>query len=209
MPDVSGLWSSRPDGRVVSMKERPEQPVPGLINGGVYWVNRDKLMVAIPEDRPSSLERESLPALAAAGRLAGRAYDGCLHRHRRTRRIRAGASDCSRSGAAPSSSTATARSTTTRDIPTGAMTFGGSSARQEAIRAVNDAGLFAFVITNQSGVCARSVHRGRRPGPARMDGRAVALLGAHIDAFSYCPHHPEGNVVGYDRRVGAGSRHRA
>lgn len=64
----------------------------------------------------------------------------------------------------------------------------------EAVRLLNAAGYSVFVITNQSGV-ARGYY----------DESAVRLFhthmqdslsshGAHIDAFYYCPHHPEGTV---------------
>jgi D-glycero-D-manno-heptose 1,7-bisphosphate phosphatase len=70
----------------------------------------------------------------------------------------------------------------------------------DAIRALNRAGLVVVVITNQSGV-ARSyfsetfveqVHR-------TLDER-LAVGGARIDAYYYCPHHPEGSVEEYRRQ---------
>ena len=200
LPDARrfGVVELAPDGRVVSMKERPEQPGPGLINGGVYWVNRDKLMVAIPEDRPSSLERELLPALAAAGRLAGRAYDGAFidigvpeefERAQGLFPVRRGAVFFDRDGTLNHDAGYTHRSHDFRWI-------GGAP---EAIRAVNDAGLFAFVITNQSGV-ARGLYT--EADVLALHGWMAERLrywGAHIDAFSYCPHHPEGASACYAR----------
>jgi D-glycero-D-manno-heptose 1,7-bisphosphate phosphatase len=60
--------------RITAFAERPPEPGPGLINGGVYWLDRRVL------DRvttlPCSLERDVLPVLSAEGRLLGRAYDG-------------------------------------------------------------------------------------------------------------------------------------
>jgi D-glycero-D-manno-heptose 1,7-bisphosphate phosphatase len=68
---------------------------------------------------------------------------------------------------------------------------------REAVKAVNDAGYFAFVVTNQSGVARgrydeRHVHAFHR----RMADE-MACIGAHIDAFEYCPFHPEGTVERY------------
>ena len=53
-----------------------------------------------------------------------------------------------------------------------------------AVKAANDAGYFVFVITNQSG--------GIEP---RQGG--AAEIGAHIDAFEYCPYHPEAPIERY------------
>jgi len=58
----------------------------------------------------------------------------------------------------------------------------------EAIRAVNDAGWLAFVITNQSGVA-----RGYFDEAAVVElhgwmNSELRARGAHIDDFRYCPH---------------------
>jgi len=68
----------------------------------------------------------------------------------------------------------------------------------EAVKRVNDAGFYAFVVTNQSGVArgyygeeeVRALH-------AAMQAE-LRRRGARIDAWAYCPHHPEG--VGAYRR---------
>ena len=69
----------------------------------------------------------------------------------------------------------------------------------DAIRALNRAGLAVVVITNQSGVARgrftealiEQVHR-------RLDD-CLAAGNARIDAYYYCPHHPEGAVPEYTR----------
>jgi D-glycero-D-manno-heptose 1,7-bisphosphate phosphatase len=64
----------------------------------------------------------------------------------------------------------------------------------EAVRLLNEAGYYVFVVTNQSGVA-----RGFYPEAAidqvhkHMQG-ILKKEGAHIDAFYYCPHHPDGTV---------------
>ncbi len=66
-----------------------------------------------------------------------------------------------------------------------------------AVKAVNDAGLFAFVATNQSGV-ARGLYSEDdvRLLHAWMEGE-LAAAGARIDAFVFSPFHPDGSVAAY------------
>jgi D-glycero-D-manno-heptose 1,7-bisphosphate phosphatase len=70
----------------------------------------------------------------------------------------------------------------------------------DAVRALNQAGLPVVVTTNQSGVA-----RGILSEPMIEDvHRHVTMLlgagGARIDAYYYCPHHPEATVATYRRR---------
>jgi D-glycero-D-manno-heptose 1,7-bisphosphate phosphatase len=67
----------------------------------------------------------------------------------------------------------------------------------EAIRALNRAGLPVIVVTNQSAIA-----RGILTEPAldeihRELDRALTAGGATVDAYYYCPHHPEGQVAEY------------
>ena len=64
----------------------------------------------------------------------------------------------------------------------------------DAVRLLNEAGYYVFVITNQSGVARgyyeeTAVHQFH----AHMQD-ALRAQGAHIDAFYYCPHHPDGVI---------------
>jgi D-glycero-D-manno-heptose 1,7-bisphosphate phosphatase len=70
---------------------------------------------------------------------------------------------------------------------------------QLAVQAVNRAGYFAFVVTNQSGV-AKGLYAEAHV-QALHDWMSVELakVGAHIDAFQYCPHHPNAAVERYRR----------
>lgn len=64
----------------------------------------------------------------------------------------------------------------------------------EAIGLLNQAGCHVLVVTNQSGV-ARGLY-----GVAEVEAfhahmnAALRERGAHIDAFYYCPYHPDGQV---------------
>src|SRR6185437_14368688 len=57
----------------------------------------------------------------------------------------------------------------------------------EAVRLLNEAGYVVIVVSNQSGV-ARGLY----------DEAAVEAFRAHIDAFYYCPHHPDGTVAPFN-----------
>jgi D-glycero-D-manno-heptose 1,7-bisphosphate phosphatase len=67
----------------------------------------------------------------------------------------------------------------------------------EAVRILNEAGYYVFVITNQSGI-ARGLYdeSDLKTFHAHMQD-SLASYGAHIDAFYYCPHHPDGTVKAF------------
>lgn len=63
-----------------------------------------------------------------------------------------------------------------------------------AVQLLNEAGYLVFVVTNQAGV-ARGLYD--EAAITRFHAHmqdALAVCGAHIDAFYYCPHHPEGVI---------------
>ena len=67
----------------------------------------------------------------------------------------------------------------------------------DAIRYCNEKGYLVIVVTNQSGVA-----RGYFPEEDVRQlhtwmNRELMEQNAHIDAFYYCPHHPEGTVAEY------------
>ncbi len=70
---------------------------------------------------------------------------------------------------------------------------------REAVKAVNDAGYFAFVVTNQSGIARGLYEESHVQTLHRWMADEMAAIGAHIDAFEYCPDHPDGTVERYRR----------
>src|ERR1043165_4919950 len=69
----------------------------------------------------------------------------------------------------------------------------------ESIRLLNDAGYLVFVVTNQSGVAQGYFSETDVVSLHGWMAGQLATEGAHIDAFYYCPHHPEGVVPEYRR----------
>lgn len=205
---VTGAWSARlalkpgmdparygsvaVDGdRVVSFAEKRPSADLATINGGVYWIRREAIE-SLP-DGACSLERDLFPALAARGLLRAFSYDRFM--------IDIGLPE----------SLAAADQLVPRQTRRAAMFFDRDGTLNvdhgyvhtadkfdwipgaiDAIKAVNDSGRFAFVVTNQAGV-ARGYYEEREVMALhRWVNAELRRHGAHIDAFAYCPHHPDG-----------------
>jgi D-glycero-D-manno-heptose 1,7-bisphosphate phosphatase len=70
---------------------------------------------------------------------------------------------------------------------------------REAVKAANDAGYFVFVVTNQSGVARGHYEEAHVDALHKWMADDLATIGAHIDAFEYCPYHPEAVIERYRR----------
>jgi D-glycero-D-manno-heptose 1,7-bisphosphate phosphatase len=70
----------------------------------------------------------------------------------------------------------------------------------QAVRRLNDSGLFAIVVTNQSAI-ARGIITEADLGSihARMADLLQAQAGARLDRIYSCPYHPDGTVARYAR----------
>ncbi len=193
--DASRFGVVRTDGeRVTGFAERGDAGG-GLINGGVYLLHR-RAAEACPTE--GSFERDVLPALAASGRVRAREQKGFF--------LDIGVPDALEA----------ARTVVPRSLRRPAVFFDRDGVLNvdhgythdpnalewmpgavEAVKAANDAGRFAFLVTNQAGV-ARGLY-----GEAQVcafHARLQAELrrrGAHLDDIRYCPHHPDGTAPGY------------
>jgi D,D-heptose 1,7-bisphosphate phosphatase len=191
-------------GRVVLDNDRvrsfiaPGQGATGPVNAGVYVIDRS--IIAGIDHLPASLEQDVFPVLAANGAMNGTAYHGYFidigipDDFARAdlelgERLRRPAVFFDRDGVLNHDSGYTFEPSKLQWI---------DGARQ-AVKAVNDAGYFAFVVTNQSGVARGLYEESHVLALHRWMADEMATIGAHVDAFEYCPDHPEGTVERYRR----------
>jgi D-glycero-D-manno-heptose 1,7-bisphosphate phosphatase len=69
----------------------------------------------------------------------------------------------------------------------------------DAIRALNRAALPVVVVTNQSGVARKYFSEDFVLETHRALDTRLAAGGARVDAYYYCPHHPDGKLPDYAR----------
>ncbi len=68
---------------------------------------------------------------------------------------------------------------------------------RETILALNNRDILVFVVTNQSGVARGYYDERAVQALHRWMNNDLRGLGAHIDDFRYCPHHPQGLITEY------------
>jgi histidinol-phosphate phosphatase family protein len=187
---------------------------PGLISGGVY-VLRGSIIDRI-NNIPCSIEQDVFPTLVNEGRVAGLPFDGYFldiglpetlgqARRETVDALRRRAVFFDRDGTLNRDDGYTHKPEDLELQPGAA----------EAVRATNDSGALAIVVTNQSGL-ARGYFT-----ESQMDqfhGALQARLreaGAHVDAFYHSPFHEDGVVLEFaianhpDRKPGSGMLRRA
>ena len=182
-------------GLVQTMRPRGERAGSALVNGGVAYLTRRALEGSAA---PSSLERDILPGLVDCGVLGGYRYSGFF--------IDIGV---------PTSLAAAAELVPSRHRRS-AVFFDRDGVlnidhgyvhaphqvewvrgAQQAVKLLNDAGHYAFVVTNQAGVAKGLYEEQAIETLHRWMADELAAEGAAIDDWRHCPYHPEGSVPAY------------
>jgi D-glycero-D-manno-heptose 1,7-bisphosphate phosphatase len=168
----------------------------GLINGGIYCLSR-RVLDAIGKP-PVSIEQDVFPRLARERRLCGAILDGNF--------IDIGIpDDLRRAEVVVPAWTLKPAAFLDRDgvlnvdigwlhKPQDCVWTDGA---KEAVRLLNAANYFVFVVTNQAGVARGLYDEATVLGFHDWMSRELAAVGAHVDAYYYCPHHPDGSVAHY------------
>jgi D-glycero-D-manno-heptose 1,7-bisphosphate phosphatase len=177
---------------VRAIRPRGQTLTAALINGGVYYFTRRALAESAS---PSSLETGVFPELVGRGALRGYHYSGffidigvpaslaaadqlaSMHRHRPAVFLdRDGVLNIDHGYV---------------HAPEQVEWVRGA---KEAVKLLNDAGYYVFVVTNQAGIAkglygedaVRTLHC--------WMAKELAAAGASIDDWRYCPSHPGGSV---------------
>ncbi|WP_159288996.1 HAD-IIIA family hydrolase [Methylosinus sporium] len=205
-PDVLGVLALRresdstrygsvrlQDGYVVAFREKESGREPAFINAGVGVFRRE--MSTFVEETPCSMELDVYPRLAAARTILGEVFDGYF--------IDIGTPESLRKARLDLANRRRPAVFFDRD---GVLNHDAGYCHRvdalewtrgavETIRLVNEAGALAIVVSNQAGVahglfCEADIDRFH----AEMSTQ-LAAAGAHIDAFYFCPYHPDAAVA--------------
>jgi D,D-heptose 1,7-bisphosphate phosphatase len=169
---------------------------PGVINGGLYCLSR-RILDAIGRP-PASIETDVFPRLVRERLLRATVLEGNfidigipedLHRAETAipAWVRKPAAFLDRDGVL------------NIDIgylhkPQDCIWMEGA---KEAVRLLNASGYLVFVVTNQAGVARGLYSEAMLNDLHDWMSAELAAAGAHVDAYYYCPHHPEGSVASF------------
>lgn len=195
VPDTSRYGRVELNGdRVSALQEKAADGSEGLINGGVYWLRRSVLDFI--DRAPLSIERDVFPRLASEGQLCGFEYNGpfidigvpddlAFARSSWREFLRRPATFFDRDGVLNLDEGYTHRR----------EDFHWIAGAKEAIKRANDEGRYVFVVTNQAGIARGFYDESAVTALHQWMNDDLRPLGAHIDDFRFCPHHPDGKVI--------------
>jgi D,D-heptose 1,7-bisphosphate phosphatase len=162
---------------------------PGLVNGGVYVLARDALAGA--PAGAFSLEHDVMPALVSARRVAGSVYPGAF--------IDIGIPEALAIASDEVAAWRDMRMVLLDRDGVLNVDHGWTHTPEawewmpgaiDAVKAINDAGALAVVVTNQAGIARGLYTEAEYLAFERWIAQQLAENGAHLDAVYHCPHHP-------------------
>jgi D,D-heptose 1,7-bisphosphate phosphatase len=184
--------------RVMRFRERPELEQAGAINAGIYVFDRRVLEYIAP---CCSLERDVMPALAAAGTLRATMANGYfvdigipadLARARNElplRLLQRPAVFFDRDGVI-NIDHGWVGTRERFDFVPGAL---------RAVRQATDAGWHVFVVTNQSGIARGFYSEAQFAALCEWMSDVFRAEGGTVDDLRYCPFHPDAAIEAYRR----------
>ena len=184
--------------KVTAFRATAAAPGPALVNSGVYLFRRAVVDGLSPQ---GSLEQVALPKLAEAGLLRAVASSDYF--------IDIGIpDDLARAQAEIPARRLKPAVFFDRD---GVLNEDGGHigsidrfawipGAQDAVRRVNRAGYYAFVVTNQAGIGKGLYTEADYRAVRAHVGDGLAEAGAHLDDERYCPDHPDASIAAYRRQ---------
>jgi D-glycero-D-manno-heptose 1,7-bisphosphate phosphatase len=190
-----GLVKRGPKGRVLEFREK-EFSETGFIHGGVYFCKKE--MLEYINFLPCSMEKEVLPRLARDGLVYGWDYPGFF--------IDIGVPDDYRQADLElprwqKKPAAFLDRDGVLNIDRGYVhtheEFTWVEGAKEAVKLLNDRGYLVIVITNQAGVARGYYAEEQVESLHDWMNEELNKVGAYIDAFYFCPHHPTEGIDSY------------
>lgn len=162
----------------------------GLINGGIYFLA--KSIIELLPYGASSLEQDIFPQLITDSRMEGREYTGFFldigipsdYENAQTtvlESLRHPAIFLDRDGVLN-------EDTNYVSLPEEVRWIHGA---KFAVKRLNDLGYYVFVVTNQAGIARKYYTETTVNALHDWMQQELRSVGAHIDAFYFCPHHPD------------------